>query len=68
VGLLKANGLSRKKCIWQYPGLLVENFNVRHGICCRIFDHSVNPKIVLFDEKKKKLFLVVVWLSLRSHL
>jgi preprotein translocase subunit Sec63 len=34
--------------------------------CCRIFDHTVNPKIVLFNEKK--LFLVVLWLSLSTHL
>ena len=33
---------------------------------CRIFDHTVNPNIVLISEKK--LFLVVVWLSLSTHL
>jgi hypothetical protein len=43
--------------------------------CCRLFDYTVNPEIVLFTEKKKKkpeqnktLFLVVIWLSLSTHL
>jgi hypothetical protein len=34
-------------------------------LCCRIFDHTVNPKIVLFTEKKN---LVVVWLSPSTYL
>lgn len=36
-------------------------FEFHFMFCCRIFDHTVNPKIVLFSEKY--LFLVGVWLS-----
>ena len=32
-------------------------------VCCRIFDHTVNPKIVLLTEKN----LVVAWLP-STHL
>jgi preprotein translocase subunit Sec63 len=35
-------------------------------VFCRIFDHNVNSEIVLFSEKY--LLLVVVWLSLSTHL
>lgn len=34
-------------------------------IYCMIFDHALNLKIMLFTEKP---FLVVVWLSPRTHL
>jgi hypothetical protein len=32
------------------------------GPCCRIFDHIVNPEIVLFTRKEKQ-FLVVVCMA-----
>lgn len=35
-------------------------------MCCRIFDHTVKPEIVLFTEKN--LLIVVMGLSCSTHL
>lgn len=45
-------------------------------LCCRVCDHTMNPEIVLFIEKKRKnktknktnLFLAVVWQAFTNTL
>jgi hypothetical protein len=49
--------------ILVWSNLFFLQFNL--GKCWQIFDQTMNPEIVLFAEKK--LFLVVVWLSLSTH-
>lgn len=63
-------GCGKRSSFLVFPGVLPpvpEWFFYLHPerIYCMVFDHAVNLKIMLFTRKP---FLVVVWLSHRTHL